>query len=225
MEQRESRVVGAQHAVPLQVLGRCGPIVCAGICVAIAVLTVGCVTGLPEIRQDFIGDWPRGRIPTGAAPLYSWQGSRDDLKTYWGDQQVSVRVTAYLPDVSWKEPGDGYWQVTAENGERKPIPFIGVVRKYRNERGTELAVLVPPLDLNKAPDGLYLVIVPGVETRDGSISCIRPTAQLREIRHHTFKPFCAPIPLMPMQESPVTPRPEDIPETPTGTPIPIDSRS
>lgn len=215
MEQREGGV--------LSMTRRRRPIVCGGLCVIIVVVAVGCAASLPEIRQDFMSGWQQGRIPTRAAPLYSWQGSRDDLKTYWGDQQVSVRVTAYLPDASWKEPGDGYWQVTAENGEGKPIPFIGVVRKYRNESGTELAVLIPPLDLDKAPDGLYLVIVPGVETGDGSISCIRPNAQLREIRNHTFKPFCAPVPLMPMQESPLTPPPEDIPETPAGTPIPIDS--
>ena len=95
-------------------------------------------------------------------------------------------------------------------------------RRYRNENDTELAVLVPPLDLSMAPDSLYLVIVPNVDVSDGRIVSIRPTAVLCEIRNHAFKPFRVKIPLAPDQESPLTPPPEPLPEPPAGTPIPME---
>ena len=189
--------------------------------VATVILLAGCSGGLPEIRQESLAQQIRN-IPKDAAPLYSWQGSRDDLKTYWGDQAVSVRVKAFLPEKTWQQAGDGYWQVSAENSEGTRIPFIGVIHKYADQSGKESAVFLPPLDLNKAPDGLYLVIIPNIEMREGKIASIRPEASLREIRNHCFKPFAAPVPLIPQQESALTPKPAPRPAPPPGTPIPID---
>ncbi len=160
-------------------------------------------------------------IPKGAATIHSWRGERTDLKTYWGDQKVFIHVSAHLPE-DWNKSGDGYWEVKAQNAEGKSIPFVGVIRRYVNENGTELAVLVPPLDLQRAPDGLYLVIIPNVEIRDGSVSSIRPSAMLSEIRNHSFKPFRVKILLFPEQESALTPAPEPLPDIPSGTPIPVD---
>ncbi len=194
----------------------------------ISVLIVGCSTGaphgwrtsLPKIRQSRFANRMRS-IPEGAAPIYAWHGSRTGLKTYWGDQDLSVHVAAHLPS-DWKQPGDGCWEVTAKNAEGKHIPFLGLVHTYLNENGNEMAVLVPPIDLQEVPDGLYTVIIPNVEARDGEIASVRPTALLFEVRHHSFKPFRVKIPLMPEQESALTPKPEEIPEVPAGTPIPID---
>ena len=188
-----------------------------GLCLAAGMLLAGCSTGLPDVRQDRLGQQMRD-IPRGAAPIHSWYGSRADLHTYWGLQEVSVSATAYLPE-DWKNPGDGYWRVEAQNAEGKNIPFIGVIRKYVNENGNEVSVLVPELDLNRAPDGLYLTILPNVELRDSRVVCLRPDAVLCEIRHHTFKPFRVRIPLIPENESPLTPIPEPLPEIPAGTPI------
>ncbi len=174
---------------------------------------------MPEIRPGLFEQRIRA-IPKDAAPVYSWRGERTDLKTYWGDQEVSIHVSAYLPE-DWNNPGDGYWQVTAQNGAGKLIPFIGVVRHYVNEKGTELAILVPSLDMQKTPDGLYLAIIPNVETGEGRVSSIRPIAMLCEIRNHSFKPFRVKIPLFPEKESELTPAPEPLPRMPPGTPIPV----
>ena len=191
-------------------------------CVAAAVLLAGCAdySRLPTIHVDRLGQQSR-TIPADAAPLYSWSASRAGLKTYWGHQSVSIHAVAFVPD-TWTNAGDEFWKVETWNSEGKTIPFIGVVRRYLNEQGTELSVVVPPLDLDKAPDGLYLVIDPNITVKDCKVQSIQPIALLTEIRHHAFKPFQVRIPLVPEQESPVTPKPPSIPEPPPGTPIPVD---
>lgn len=190
---------------------------------AAAILLSGCAgryPPLPRIRPEVLGLRLRS-IPAGAAPTYSWRGARNKVQAYWSDQNIFARVEAYFPP-DWAHPGDGFWEVRAENAEGKPIPFIGVIHRYRNENGTEIAVLVPPFDLLKAPDGLYLVIDPNIEIRDGAIARIRPLAMVIEIRDHCFKPFRVKMPLFPEQESERTPRPDPLPVPPAGTPIPVE---
>jgi hypothetical protein len=81
-------------------------------------------------------------------------------------------------------------------------------------------MLVPKLDLDSAPDGLYLAIAPNIKTSEGKPVSVQPVAVLLEIRGHMFKPFRFPIVLIPDQESPLTPKPEIPPEAPVGTPMP-----
>ena len=180
----------------------------------------GCRSGLPIVDQERLRLELR-EISTCEGPVYSWHGSRSGLMTYWGKQRVSLDVKARLP-ADWKQPGDGAWRVEARNAEGKPLPFIGVVRTYTSENGDIQAVFVPPLDLDKAPDGLYIIVQPGIETQAGEVTVIRPTALLYEIRDHTFKPFRVKIFLFPAEESKLTPSPKPLPEIPTGTPISID---
>ena len=184
------------------------------------VLLAGCTSGLPIVDQERL-DLELPDISTHDGPVHSWYRSRSRLMTYWGEQQISLDVKARLPD-DWKQPGDGAWHVETNNAEGKPLPFIGVVRTYTNENGDMQAVFVPALDLDKAPDGLYVIVQPGIETQDGSVTSIRPTALIYEIRDHTFRPFRVKIPLFPAQESILTPNPEALPEIPAGTPIRID---
>ena len=192
----------------------------AGVCAAaIAALLAGCASDkLPEAPAALFAH-RMNPIPQDAAPLYSWHRLQTGLKTYWHDQQVSVQVRAWFPP-DWKKPGDEFWEVTAHNGEGRAVRFIGVERKYVNENGTELSMLLPKLDLDRVPDGLYLAIAPNVKTSEGRIVSIQPIAALLEIRSHIFKPFRFPITLIPDQESPLTPKPETPPEPPSGTPMP-----
>jgi len=180
----------------------------------------GCRSGLPIVNQERLGIELRD-ISTCEGSVYSWHGTRSGLMTYWGKQEISLDVEAWLPD-DWKQPGDGAWRVEAHNAEGKPLPFIGVIRTYTNENGDIQAVFVPPLDLDKAPDGLYIIVQPGIETQADKVTVIRPTALLYEIRDHVFRPFRVKIPLSPSVESALTPNPEPLPQIPAGTPISID---
>jgi len=189
------------------------------ILLVIGMILAGCVSQtLPVIRAESLGQ-THAVIPEGAAPVFFWTGSRAGLKTYWMDQAITTRVRAWAP-ASLKSESDIVWEASAQNGEGKPIPFVGVLRRYRSEHGTELTVLVPPLDLMRTPDGLYLVVLPNVTVKDKKLACLQPVAQIREIRQHVFKPFRVGIPLVPEEISALTPAPEPLPETPAGTPIP-----
>jgi len=181
---------------------------------------VGCASGLPVVDESALGI-EMSDLSECDAPIYTWHGERDQLMTYWGPQQVSVDVTAALP-MDWKEPGDGAWKVEAHNAEGKCLPFVGVIHTYTNEKGETQAVFVPPLDLNKASDCLYIIIEPGIEIEADKISVIRPAGYVYEIRDHTFRPFRVKIPLYPAKASELTPDPEPLPEVPAGTPIAIE---
>jgi len=184
-------------------------------------ILAGCTSGMPRIRADFLQ-----RAEVSASPSLKWQGSRTGLKTYWGDQGVSISVTAHVPETC-ERPDQTQWTVDARNAEGKPLPFIGLLHRYVNENGTQLAVLVspapcPPVETNSLPDCLYVVIDPGIERENGRVTSIRPTAIIREIRRHSFMPFQVTIPLIPEQESTLTPKPEPVNETPVGTPIGVE---
>jgi len=181
----------------------------------------GCSGALPRVRSGYLEKRIPG-IPAGAKPVFSWSGSRSGLKTYWGDQDVSVQASAYFPK-DWRNAGHGFWEVQAQNAKGKPIPFLGVIRRDVNEDGRKVTFLVPPIDLNKVPDGLYLIIAPNVQAEGGRITSIRPTGLLCEIRRHLFWPFRVKIPLLPAQASPLTPKPDVSPaqKRPPGTPIPM----
>lgn len=179
---------------------------------AVGILAAGC-TQEPVYTRT---------IPEGASPIYKWEGERtSNLRTYWGDEAVSLTVSAYFPD-DWKRSGDGYWNVEGRTGGGKPIPFIGAVLWYKNARGTRLSKIVPLIDLDRLKDWIYFVIDPNVTKENGKITSIQPMAYLREVRNHTFKPFSAKIPLFPEKESSFMPSPEPLPEEPEGTPISID---
>jgi hypothetical protein len=191
----------------------------AGWCVAaIAALLAGCASDkLPEVPAKLFAN-RMSPIPQGAAPLYSWRRLQTGLKTYWRDQEINVQVRAYFPP-DWRKPGDEFWELTAHNAEGRAVRFIGVERKYRNENGTELSMLVPKLP-DSTPDGLYLAISPNIKTSEGRLVSVQPVAALLEVRDHSFKPFRFPIALIPDQDSPLTPKPELPPEPPSGTPMP-----
>ena len=186
----------------------------AGVCVSAA---SGCKSSdvLPDVTSFSVRSQA---IPPGASPVFRWQGSRNDLSTYWAKQEVTVEATAFLPE-GYKDAKDGQWEASARNAEGKPIPFIGIFRRYTGENGTQLTEIVPQVDLDKLRDCLYLVIDPNV-TMDGSaIRSIQPVALICEVRQHMFKPFRVKVPLIPQQESPLTPKPV-IPDAPAGTPFP-----
>ena len=190
---------------------------------AAAGLIIGCSTGMPYIRAGI-----SGRIKTNASPTFNWYGSRTALQTYWGEQDVSVAVSAYVPD-GCTRPEQTQWDVKARNAEGKPLPFIGLIRRYTNENGTELATLVspaetPPIDVSKLPDCLYVLIDPQIQMENGKLKSIRPAAVVREVRRHYFMPFQAKVPLTPEHVTPITPAPDDLPGTPvpTGTPVTVE---
>ena len=162
-------------------------------------------------------------LPADAAPVLSWSAQQKGLKTYWYDQDVQLRVKAHIPD-SWKRAGDGCWLVDARNQEGTRLPFLGVLHVYTDERGSRKAVLVPEVDLDACPKGLYVVIVPGVAREQGKVAAVRPRAVIREIRNHAFQAFAFPIPLIPDSPSRLTPMPDlpDLPPVPPGTPIRVD---
>ena len=184
-------------------------------------LASGCdpYSSLPRIRIEKL-PLMVPEFPADAAPVYAWSGEHPQLFTYWGKQSVTISATAHFPP-DWKHGGDGFWRVKAENGEGKPLPFIGVIRRYVNENGTTLGVLVPKIDLMVMPDGLYVVIDPGVTLEQGEIVRIEPIAAIAEIRGQRFTPFRFPLPLVPETPSDLTPAPPPPPEIPEGTPIPV----
>jgi hypothetical protein len=182
----------------------------------------GCRTGqVPGVDAS----WFEARlspIPNGAAPVYAWHGQRQGLKTYWGDQDVRVAVQAHIP-ADWAAAGDGFWMVKGETAGGRVLAFLGLVHEYQNENGTDVAVLVPEIDLDKVKDGLYLVCLPGVTMAgdQSGVTEVAPKLLLCEIRNHSFKPFRVEIPLRPQQTTDVTPDPGEWPLAPVGTPIPI----
>jgi len=191
-------------------------------CLALSLcLAMGCAPhqSLPRIRTDKLPLAVRA-IPADAAPVYSWRGEHPQLFTYWGRQSVTVSAAAHFPR-NWRNAGDEFWNVTAENGEGKPLPFVGVVRRYVNENGTTLGVIVPKVDLRRMPDGLYIVIDPNVTLEAEKIVRIEPVAAVAEIRDHLFTPFQFPLPLIPETPSALTPAPPPRPEIPDGTPFPV----
>jgi hypothetical protein len=184
---------------------------------------LGCASSrpsLPVINVNRLGQ-KIPEIPPSAAFVYRWGGENDHLMTFWGKQKVSIEVTGYVPE-SYKEPGDDRWTLKARNSRGTPIPYVGVVRSYVDENGTHLSMLVPELNLDKAPDGLYFCIVPNITLKSGRVESICPTAVIFEIRNHSIKPFQVKIPLTPLQDSSLTPTPPTPPKVPAGTPIPVE---
>ncbi len=193
----------------------------AAVAVAVVVAVVsGCAPRFPRNDPEDLDVAVRD-IPQGAAPVYLWHGEHNDLRTYWGRLAVTLEVAAYLPP-GWKQAGDGFWRVEAQTTEGKPLPFIGVIHRYVNENGTPLASLVPGIDLRKAPTGLYIVIDPQVELKDGRVAAIRPMAYVADISNHAWTPFRPKIFLFPDAPSKITPPPENVPEPIRGTPIQMD---
>ena len=190
--------------------------------VAAGVAIVGCNSHV--LPRNDPADLPLAlqNIPEGATPVHSWKVAHRKLYTYWDIQQAWIEASAHFPK-AWRRPGDGFWRVKAENGEGKPLPFLGVIVRYTNKNGTELAMVVPAVDLDKIPDGLYIVIEPNVTLKDGRIVKIQPEACVVEVRDHSFKPFQFKLPLVPDKETPLTPAPKLLPEEPEGTPIPVGS--
>lgn len=185
-----------------------------------AMFLTACARTLPQVDEAALGQ-NMPRIEEGASPLLAWSGARNEVSTYWGKLSVSVRAEVWLPPV-WKQPGDERWRVTAETGQGVRLPFIGVVRPYVSEKGETLAELWPGLNLTRAPDGLYIIIYPNIVADDGKVVSVAPVAAVREIRGSAFKPFEIKIPLLPAQESPLTPKPDwQPPKPPSGTPIPV----
>ena len=169
---------------------------------AMSLLIAGCSTGLPTVDASRFG-----QTTMSASPTCNWYGSGIDLKTYWGEQEVSVYASVHLPD-NWQQPGDGTWCVKARNAEGKPIPFLGVLRRYRDNAGAESTMIVPRADEKKLQDCLYLVIDPNITTEGGKIKSVRPVAILCEIRNRSWKPFRIELPLIPAEQSDLTPMPE-----------------
>ena len=141
-----------------------------------------------------------------AESIYSWHGSAKKLRTYWGIKDAEIEVQAYFPS-NWEQAGDARWQVEASTKSGEPLPFIGILRRYKNRNNTKLAKIIPPLDLTQVKDGLYIVIHPGVKKSEKGIKKIAPTAYICEIRDQAFQPFRIEIPLIPEEVTAVTPAP------------------
>jgi len=182
-----------------------------------AASSIGCVRSLPTVKSRYLDERLR-TIPQSAAPVFSWHAERKGLKTYWLGQNVSVEARAHVP-LNQADPTGGTWEIRGRNSEGKPVLFIGIRERYTNSQGTELAVIVPPLDLDEVPDGLYLFLEPNISVTLGKVTSIAPVVVLTEIRDHMFKPFQVPIPLIPDRKSPLTPAPPLGPSPPEGTPI------
>jgi len=193
--------------------------IAVGLAALAAALTVGCNgKSLPTIEADQLNVKLR-EIPQAAAPVFEWHGECKNWPTYWGRQAMVVGVRGHIPE-TWSRPGDAFWQVDARNHEGKPLPFIGLLLHYTNANGTRLAKVAPELNLAEVPDGLYVIIDPRIERNEDGIVSIRPNAHVMELRDHVFKGGRVKIPLNPLQDSPVTPPAEPLPEEPRGTPIP-----
>ena len=191
--------------------------------VALAAAAAGCKSGplspLPQVEPVDLSP-ALGSIPQGASPVFSWRGFRTDLATYWDRQAVTVNVQAHIPAVP-RPIYEGYWSVECRNAEGKLIPFIGVLARYRNENGTELAKVAPEVDTSTVKDCLYVVIEPNVTRRDGKVVSIRPTAYIVESRRRGWTPLLVKVPLYPEDESTLTPLPDPLPPEPKGTPIAV----
>jgi len=169
---------------------------------AASLLLAGCSTGLPAVDASRFG-----QTIMGASPTCNWYGSGINLKTHWGEQEVSVYASVHLPE-DWQQPGDGTWCVKARNAEGKHIPFLGVLRRRPAGGEAEPAMIVPGIGEKKLVDCLYLVIDPNITTEGGKIKSIRPVAILCEVRNRSWKPLPVEIPLIPAEQSELTPMPQ-----------------
>jgi hypothetical protein len=192
-----------------------------GAALLIGACCIGCARTLPRIHSEYL-DQRMTAIPPNAAPVFSWHAKRTGLKTYWYDQDVAITVQGHLPE-NWAEPGDGHWRVSVRNAEGKAIPYLGIQKRYRIPGRPESAVIVPPVDLDRLPDGLYCFLIPNVSLTLGKVTSIAPVVVITEVRDHAFKPFQFPIPLVPDRKSPLTPEPPPEPVAPEGTPLPLPS--
>jgi hypothetical protein len=176
------------------------------------------------------------RLPANAAPVaekravpadartLGWHAQTGTLKTFWGDQAITLRCRGAFP-ATWREPGDELWTVQAANQDGTAVPFAGVLSRGTGKEGQKVTEVRPPLDFAKLRDGIYLLIEPQVKLADGKIAEVRLTALLTEIRKHGFMPWRVKVPLVPDEESALTPKPAEPPpgEFPstTGTPVPL----
>lgn len=147
------------------------------------------------------------------SPVYSWHGTYL-LTTYWGEQEVTGDVSAYISDVE-----NSKWRLSVKNREGVAVPFLGIRKTFTGD-DAERAVIVPEFSIDKLKDGLYCAVDPGIETLDGVITAIRPDLIIFEIRNHAFKPFKVELPLIPDTPSQLLPLPPHFPETLQGTPFP-----
>ena len=217
MVSRVSTELSVKRGVVWRGIGRGG---LAGLTLATGFILAGCGISLPRVSEAEFAKRIRP-IPHGAASVYSWRAVAKGLRTYWLVQDVTIAARGVIPK-GWKQAGDGFWVVKARNQEGKPLPYLGVIRFVRQgER--RVGVLIPKLDLVRTPDGLYIVLMPGVTLTDGKVASIRPVAVVREIRGRTWRPFGVDVPLVPDSPSPMTPAPPPKPPAPedVGTPIPM----
>ncbi len=189
---------------------------------------------LPAAGCDPYSTLPANRAPSGPAPIpagadcvYAWSGRSRPLMTYWGEQQLSISCRGRFPR-AWRRAGDEAWEVRATNARGTPIPCLGVLRRWKDSRGREQTAVLPPFDLDRVRDGLYLLMDTKVAlSGDGADPAavpreIRPTAVLIEIRSHYVTSFQVDIPLVPETPCALTPAPELPPEEPpSGTQVPV----
>ena len=144
---------------------------------------------LPANRPPY----PLRTIPPDAPGVTLWRADTPVLKTFWGDQSLSLRCRRYFP-----QAGDQIWHVHATNHQGTTVPFLGVVKRYHDAEGHAATGILPPLKLEKIRDGLYLFIDsdPSPHTAGPRPADITPTALLVEIRDHKLKPFRVTIPLV-----------------------------
>lgn len=153
-------------------------------------------------RQDRSAELPAG------SDVHAWSAETGELSTFWGAQRLKLRCRGCFP-APWRAPGDEAWSVEAVNAEGTRVPFLGVVRRYRDDQGKERAEILPPFDSRKLPDGLYIFIESAVRLAPGlGPAEIRPVAHLAEIRRGWYMPYRIRIPLVPEAESALTPRPQ-----------------
>ena len=186
--------------------------------IALCALAGGCSSNqrLPDGKKVVIENLPD--IPPDASPVFAWTIRKIVPHTYWRAQEILVQVRAHLP-ADYREVKDGLWEAKAQNAEGKVIPFIGVMRKRQTESGRDVYE-VPKLEMQRMTDGLYVAIDPNVTLADGKVASILPVAVLLEIRKHMLQPFRYRLPLIPQQDSPLTPRPV-LPVEPEGTVVPF----
>ena len=164
------------------------------------------------------------RAAPADAQLLGWHAKTGTLKTFWGDQIITLRCRGAFPG-AWRQPGDEVWTVEAANQDGTAMPFAGVLCRTTGKEGQKVTEVRPPLDVAGLRAGLYLFLEPQVKLAEGRIAEVRLSALLVEVRKHGFMPFQVRIPLVPDAESALTPKPTEPPpgEFPstTGTPVPL----
>jgi len=191
----------------------------------LSVFFAACVSNhLPGTQSAYLSERAEKlAVKINKKPSYKWLGKHKGLRTYWGRKDVSIRVQAFFPQ-DWQYPGDAAWKVQASTENNMPLSFIGIIRRYTNRNQTQLAKIVPPLNLSKIKDGLYIAIDPDVVKKNEKIKTIQPVAVVCEIRDHAFQPFRVKIPLFPRNKSALTPPPDKQSQMPEvdGTAFPYD---